>query len=227
MFIGMGVPMRWHYDTAVGALCLFVAGCATPYQEMGLLGGVTAAQIDSTTVRVSAKGNGYTDTATIQNYVLLKSAEVTRSNGLDLFMVMNAANTSRSGSVSYSSASVFGGYNSAWGFGSAFSEEIIKPGEDAIIKMMRGPKPANAPPNVFDANEVLFFLSKSVKGYKPPPGLLIPAAYTPPTPPTSAQILEAQKAEQAAAPRSVCTHQQQVEARIARENGYTSGPKCD
>ena len=26
---------------------------------------------------------------------------------------------------------------------------------------------------------------------------------------------------------STCTHEQQVEARIARENGYTGGPKCD
>ncbi len=26
---------------------------------------------------------------------------------------------------------------------------------------------------------------------------------------------------------SQCTHEQQVQARIAKENGYTSGPKCD
>jgi hypothetical protein len=29
------------------------------------------------------------------------------------------------------------------------------------------------------------------------------------------------------APNGVCTHEQEVQARIARKNGYTGGPKCD
>lgn len=54
-------------------------------------------------------------------------------------------------------------------------------------------------------------------------GVASPAAYVSPVSPTSPD-------PQAATPQpaqSACTHDQQVQARIARENGYTGGPKCD
>jgi hypothetical protein len=51
-------------------------------------------------------------------------------------------------------------------------------------------------------------------------GVASPAAYVTPTPP----------APQAPTPplaQSSCTHDQEVQARIAKMNGYTGGPKCD
>ena|SRR5579872_989410 len=47
-----------------------------------------------------------------------------------------------------------------------------------------------------------------------------PVRYIPPPPagaPTGA----------ASPPQSNCTHEQEVQARIAKQNGYTGGPKCD
>jgi hypothetical protein len=175
--------MQYRALVAAASLVL-LAGCSTPYQDMGLLGGVAATQIDSTTARISARGNGFTDPATIQNYVLLKAAEVTRANGFDVFVVVNSADATRHGEATFGSANVWGGRGYAFGIGSGFSEEIIKPGEDALIKMMVGPKPKNAPPNVFDANEVIHYVGGSIRGYNPTPSIALatPPNMPPPSP---------------------------------------------
>jgi hypothetical protein len=134
---------------------------------MGVLGGVSAVQIDASTLRISGRGNGFTDPATIQNYVLLKAAEETKRRGFDLFVILNSSDTTRVGEATFGSASAFGGRGYAWGLGSSFSEPIVKPGEDALVKMVKGAKPPNAPANVFDAAEVLHYLGPSVQGYSP------------------------------------------------------------
>jgi hypothetical protein len=59
------------------ASLVLLAGCSTPYQEMGLLGGVSAARIDEHTAQIRAQGNGYTAAATVEMFVMLKSAEET------------------------------------------------------------------------------------------------------------------------------------------------------
>ena len=65
-----------------------LTGCATPYRQMGLFGGVNASQIDTTTMRVSARGNAFTDIGQIRDYVLLRAAEETLAHGYDLFRVV-------------------------------------------------------------------------------------------------------------------------------------------
>jgi hypothetical protein len=64
--------------TAVVALAL--AGCQTQYQEMSFTGGVSAMPITSDTYRIVSRGNGYTNSVTVQDYSLLK-AEATLSTG--------------------------------------------------------------------------------------------------------------------------------------------------
>ncbi|MGN6517124.1 MAG: CC0125/CC1285 family lipoprotein [Rhizomicrobium sp.] len=154
-----------------------LAACSTPYQEMGLLGGVSATRIDDNTIQISGKGNAYTSAATIQQYVLLKAADETLADGYDFFVLVSASDASRSGAfyvpgqtTSYTtgSASIMG--NNVYGQatthtyatpGSAFI--FIKPGEDAVIKMYRGVKPADAPPNVYDAYQVEQYLGAQIK----------------------------------------------------------------
>ena len=60
---------------AVLAIGLSVAACATPYQKMGLLGGVEAHRISDDTFQIIAKGNDYTSRANIQRYALRKAAD--------------------------------------------------------------------------------------------------------------------------------------------------------
>lgn len=162
------------------AAFLLMAGltaCSTPYQDMGLLGGVSATRIDTNTVQISGKGNAYTAAATIQQYVLLKAADETLADGYDFFVLVSASDASRSGAfyvpgqtTSYTTgnASIVG--NNIYGQttthtyttpGSTFA--FVKPGEDVIVKMYSGVKPADAPPNVYDARQIEQYLGARIK----------------------------------------------------------------
>jgi hypothetical protein len=82
---------------------LALSGCATPYNRsgMGLTGGVEAQMITNDTARISARGNGYTDRARITDFVLLKSAETALAGGFTHFIILNAADASRTASDRY------------------------------------------------------------------------------------------------------------------------------
>lgn len=153
-----------------------VAACSTPYQERGLFGGVSATQIDETTLRVTGRGNAYTDPATIQDYVLLKAAEETVAHGYDMFLIVDTQSSQKMGavmtpgtsrSVTTGSASAYGYGNYAYGVGSATTTTTHYPGQtflyskprtDIVVKMLKGAKPADAPAGLFVAEEVIKYL---------------------------------------------------------------------
>jgi hypothetical protein len=139
---------------------------------MGFLGGVSATQIDATTLQIVGRGNGYTDPATIQSYVLLKAAQETLARGYDTFVIVSAQDASRNSTVvipgqttSYTTGTVTGTGNAAFGTATtqtstspATIENIFKPGETLLVKMLKGPKPADAPPNMYSASEIVQYL---------------------------------------------------------------------
>ncbi|MFT4076878.1 MAG: hypothetical protein QM647_15235 [Asticcacaulis sp.] len=131
------------------AFAVTLTGCATKYQEMGFTGGVSAAQITSDTVQITARGNGYTDPDTIQRYALRKAAETTLSAGFDNFEILSDADRSRKEGFST------GSYGRGYAFASNY--QIIKPGQTFMIKMRHGPIPDGASAMVFDAHEVVKF----------------------------------------------------------------------
>lgn len=142
------------------AVALMLAGCATPYQEMGLLGGVKATRITDDTAQITAAGNAYTDADTIQQYALRRAAEETIADGFDLFRIASGADRTRTGSESFGSYS-----GNRWGvWGSSFSMPIIKPGQSLMIRMLKGPKPNPMPDGLFDAREVLAHLGGTPYG---------------------------------------------------------------
>lgn len=47
-------------EGVVVGLAAMLASCATPYQEKGFAGGVSATQIDAQTIIISGIGNGFT-----------------------------------------------------------------------------------------------------------------------------------------------------------------------
>ncbi len=59
------------------------------------MGGVAAVPTTNYTNRIVARGNGYTDPTTIQDYSLLEAAEVTLASGGTHFIIMNSADTTR------------------------------------------------------------------------------------------------------------------------------------
>jgi len=143
---------------------LSLSGCATKYQTMGLTGGVDSQQITSDRYRIVARGNGYTSSVIIQDYVLLKAAETTKSAGATHFVVLganDASSTVVSQTAGYSQTnfvgrSAFTTYNP----GSTFS--TLKPGQDVYIQVFKL-KPNEAPPvGATSADEVIKFVSPRV-----------------------------------------------------------------
>jgi hypothetical protein len=76
-------------------IALVLAGCATPYQETGILGSVTANRTGGDTYRISARANAYTDPGSVKDFVLLKAAETARQNGATHFAVLDRDDVTR------------------------------------------------------------------------------------------------------------------------------------
>ena len=146
-------------------LCVSVTACATRYGDMGLLGGVASAPITDDTYRITAQGNGYTDPTTIQDYSLLKAAEVTLAAGKTYFQIMNGADRTQNieaqtpGTISthFYGTSAFSTYSPG------FSYNIVKPGEDLIIRVFTPAKGEALPPNSFPAQQVYDNINPRVK----------------------------------------------------------------
>lgn len=144
---------RFIWLSVACALC----ACATPYQEMGVLGGVQAVRITEDTAQIRASGNAYTDPDTIQRYALRRAAEETVADGFDLFRIDTVMDRTAAGSASMALAN--GGRRGFWASG--FSAPIIKPGQTIMIKMLRGARPDPMPDGEYDAHEVLKYLGEA------------------------------------------------------------------
>lgn len=149
---------------ALLAVAMLLAGCATTYHETGLTGGVSASQIAADTYRISARGNGYTDATTIQDYMLLKAAETTVAAGGTHFLVVSASDASRvsNGQTQGTlNTNVVG--NTAYStYTPGVSYTIVRPGEDAYIKVIKVKAGQQPPSGAFPANEIITYVGSRV-----------------------------------------------------------------
>jgi len=152
--------LRW---LAVAAI--LVTGCATPYQEMGFVGGVSAQQMTANTFRILARGNGYTDGVTVQDYTMLKAAETTKQVGGTHFIVISADDASRVATFTtpgQAHTTVVG--NTAYtSYSPAQVHEFFKPGQDAYIRVITVAPGQTAPPGAIAADEIIQFVGSRVK----------------------------------------------------------------
>jgi hypothetical protein len=147
--------------TAVALL----AGCATRYQDMGFSGGVAAEQMSADVFRIKSRGNGYTDAATVQDYVLLKAAETTKSVGGTHFQIISANDATAQQVITTPgtvNTSVYG--STAFTTYNPPSTEVVhKPGQDVYIRILRLPAGRQATAGVFAADEIVQFIGNRVK----------------------------------------------------------------
>ena len=129
---------------------LTLAGCGTKYQEMGFSGGVAAQQITADTFRIVARGNAYTGSTTVQDYVLLKAAETTKAAGATYFILVSASDAAR---VSYD-------VTAPTKFGPGSVDAVIKPGQDVYIRIL---KPGQQVQGAFSADEIIQFTGPRVQ----------------------------------------------------------------
>jgi hypothetical protein len=142
---------------ALAALASALGGCATPYQKLGVGGGVRSVRLETDLAQVTARGSPLTDADTIERYVLRKAAETTLAAGFDHFEVVSVSDRSRilQGVAGYMTA-VGNGLPSA-----GLSLPFVRPGETVLIRMMRAPVAAAPGGVVFDAQDLLAHLAPS------------------------------------------------------------------
>ena len=71
----------------IGLLCAagLLSACATPYEQEGLVGGLSETQLGPNVWRISFQGNGFTSTQRTEDFVLLRGAELALKNGYVYF----------------------------------------------------------------------------------------------------------------------------------------------
>jgi len=146
-------------------MSITLTACSTRYQHMGFAGGVSAERMTADTFRIVARGNGYTDATTIQDYALLKAAETTVAAGGTHFVVVSAADASRTGEFTTPGTmqtSVYG--NTAYStYTPGSTVTFIKPGQDAYIRVVRLTANAAVPPGAIRAADIIQFVGARVK----------------------------------------------------------------
>jgi hypothetical protein len=159
----MGGLKMWA-RAALCAAAVMLTACATKYQDMGFSGGVAAEQVTADTYRIKARGNAYTQSTTVQDYVLLKAAETTKAAGATHFALVGANDASRATTITTPgtmNTSVVG--NTAFTtYSPGSTDTYIKPGQDAYIRVMRLPPGQAAPPGTFAADEIIQFVGSRI-----------------------------------------------------------------
>src|SRR5262245_47441519 len=147
------------------AILIELSGCATPYQDMGFLGGVEAQQMTADTYRIVARGNGYTGGNTIQDYTILKAAETAKKAGATHFAIISASDASSSGAiVSPGQAQTsFVGNTAFTTYSPATVHQYIKPGQDTYIRVFTIPPGQKAGSSMLSADEIIQFVGSRVK----------------------------------------------------------------
>jgi hypothetical protein len=148
--------------TALAAL-LALASCAypTPYVPATTPGGegYSETQIEANRFRVNFKGNTVTPRETVENFLLLRAAELTLKTGNSYFVVAKAE-TDRDVSYHWDEPAFYGHYGwwgPRWGYGlrggSGYSRPINEFNAQADILVFKGSKPATDR-NAYDARDV-------------------------------------------------------------------------
>ncbi len=108
-----------HFRVLAGLVIgLTLAACvaSTPYESASRTGyGYSDQRIESDRYRVTFRGNAATSRETVENYLLLRSAEITLENGYDYFIVVENDTEARSYYSSLYGSSFHGGFHNGFG----------------------------------------------------------------------------------------------------------------
>lgn len=154
-------------------LAAVTCGCATGYQQQGLTGGFSEAQLGPNMWRVSFKGNGYTSADRAQEMTLLRSADLALQGGFTHFIIVDSSSmvdlqqVDRPPTAAQTTGTVSHAYGSTYNFtantqlSGAESWTISRPGSTNTIVAFKG-EPPNARGAVYDARFVYDSLGKKL-----------------------------------------------------------------
>lgn len=153
---------RNHCHIALGMLAgLLLNACVsapTPYQPQHEGQGYSEQRIEDNRYRVSFAGNTLTPRDEVENYMLLRAAELTLSNGYDYFIL--SGKDTETHTEYFESITSYGCCNSYFDWywprpviGSRSAIPITDYEAFAYVSMFKGTKPDHNP-NAFDAHQV-------------------------------------------------------------------------
>jgi hypothetical protein len=155
----------------IPTLLLALTACATPYQESGLLGGVSASQIGRDTYRIEGRLNAYSSASMLQDYLLLRAAETAASRGAQGFIILGSQGTSQSGTIiipgqATTTGSAYAVGNTAYGqttttYTPSQAYNFVKPGGLLMIQLVYDPVPEGM--QYFNASEIISAIGSRVK----------------------------------------------------------------
>ena len=147
------------------AVVLF--GCATPYQSSSFTGGFTDTQLAPDLFRIAFAGNGRTSRDRVQDFALLRAAELSLANNFRFFAVVETADQSRNMTITLpgsaqTSGTITGGYgNTATYSGTTTytppqTQNIFNPGVGLLVRAF-----SEKPEGVFSYDAQ--FVNRSIK----------------------------------------------------------------
>jgi hypothetical protein len=108
-----------NYRTRIAILLFFliIAGCSTPYQQIGtnVAGGYYSERIDANRFEVSFVANGFTTPQKASDFALLRSAEITLEYNFSYFTIDGQGDLSRTSTIHMGSTSTTSGTVSPYG----------------------------------------------------------------------------------------------------------------
>lgn len=75
---------------ALALIYILLSACATPYQPVGFSGGYSEMQLNQDRYVVTFRGNEFISKNRVNQYLLLRAAELTQQNGYRYFTVLSA-----------------------------------------------------------------------------------------------------------------------------------------
>jgi hypothetical protein len=175
--------LRWAAIPAAAALLLSACETATPYQPRvrgnQVSGGYSEQRIETNRYRVSFIGNSLTSRERVENYLLYRSAELTKQGGFDGFTMVTRATDPHMRTTAYRSGPYgywspywryrYGGFWHSWDpwgpdpfWGDTLDVQTVTNYEaTAEVVMFRGRRPND--PMSFDADEVLRNLGPTIQ----------------------------------------------------------------
>ncbi len=70
------------------SICLFLVSCRTPYQSTGFTGGFSETQLSENMFKVNFRGSGFTSRERVNDFNLLRCAELTKQNDYNYFVII-------------------------------------------------------------------------------------------------------------------------------------------
>ena len=133
--------MNIRYIMLFFPLFFFFWGCSTAQQPQSYTDGYNETALSENVFRVTFKGNGFTSREKTIDFTLLRSAEITKKNGYNYFVIINSQNYSKIDI--YKSRTTYDTSFNATSYGNNISGTAYTTSSGGNINVITKPRTAN------------------------------------------------------------------------------------